>query len=169
MESIPEYYVVSPGKLWAGNYPNAFSEEELQAKFNYFLQNDATFFLDLTEAGEMTPYAPILAAVADDLGLAVTHQRVPIPDFDVPTVEEMKSILDMIDAANAAGRMVYVHCHFGLGRTGTVVGCYLARNGLEGEEALLELERLREGTRYAGTSPITPEQRQMVLDWPVGG
>lgn len=34
--------------------------------------------------------------------------------------------------ALAAGQTVYVHCYGGIGRTGTVVGCWLVRHGLSG-------------------------------------
>ena len=33
---------------------------------------------------------------------------------------------------------VYVHCWGGIGRTGTVVGCWLVRHGMTGDEALAE-------------------------------
>jgi protein-tyrosine phosphatase len=170
MQLQPEFYEVAPGKLLAGNYPNAFTEEELRAKIRFFLQNGVTFFVDLTEEGEMLPYAPVLGQEADDLGITVEHQRMPVRDFDIPSINEMKQILDTIDAAVAAGHMVYVHCHFGLGRTGTVAGCYLVRHGLRGEQALAELVDLRLGTRFEGiASPVTAEQREMVKAWPVGG
>ena len=48
----------------------------------------------------------------------------------------MASILDAIDAALDGGKTVYVHCWGGVGRTGTVVGCWLVRHGKTGDEAL---------------------------------
>jgi len=43
----------------------------------------------------------------------------------------MHEILDTIDAALSAKRIVYVHCWGGVGRTGTVIGCHTddGRNG----------------------------------------
>ena len=43
----------------------------------------------------------------------------------------MTRILDDVDAALADGGAVYVHCWGGIGRTGTVVGCWLVRHGLD--------------------------------------
>jgi protein-tyrosine phosphatase len=170
IKPIPEFYVVQPGKLLAGNYPNAADEKEVRAKLRYLLEGGVTLFVDLTEEGELESYTPLLEREASALGIAVEHRRMPILDFDTPTVEEMKHILDTIDAALTAGHIVYLHCHFGLGRTGTVAGCYLARHGLDGEQALAELARLRQGTHFQGmSSPVTYQQRKMVKDWPLGG
>jgi protein-tyrosine phosphatase len=170
IKPIPELYVVQPDQLLAGNYPNTFGEEGGRAKLRHLLEGGVTFFVDLTEEGELEPYTSLLEKEASVLGITVEHRRMPIPDFDVPTVTEMEETLDTIDAALAAGHVVYVHCHFGLGRTGTVAGCYLVRHGIDGEQALQELTRLRQGTRFQGmSSPVTHQQRQMVRDWPLGG
>ncbi len=172
IEPIPESYWVWPGRLLAGQYPEAIDDEALQAKLGLMLESGITFFVDLTEEGEkgLKPYAPPLAEEAAALGLVVEHRRLPITDFAIPTEAELKHILDAIDAAWAAGQGVYVHCFFGIGRTGVVVGCYLVRHGLSGQEVLAELARLREGTYFEGmSSPVTQEQRQMVQNWPVGG
>ena len=81
----------------------------------------------------------------------------------------MTSILETIDGVLAAGRAVYVHCYGGIGRTGTVVGCFLARHGMAGAEALEQIARWRERTPDGWKrSPETDEQRQMVLNWPMG-
>jgi hypothetical protein len=132
------------------------------------LEVGVSFFLDLTEAGEygLQPYASLLEKEAAALGREVEHQRMSIPDRGTPTLEAMTDILDTIDAALAAGGTVYVHCYAGIGRTGTVVGCHLARHGMRGEEALAEITRLR-GDISGGwiTSPETAAQRAMVREW----
>jgi protein-tyrosine phosphatase len=90
----------------------------------------------------------------------------PIKSFSTPSRAEMIRTLDTIDTALAGGQTVYVHCWAGIGRTGTVVGCYLVRHGLSGTQALEEIAQLRQGTPHGGwTSPETEAQRQMVLNW----
>ena len=90
--------------------------------------------------------------------------------METPTQEEMAGILDTIDAALDAGHTVYVHCYGGIGRTGTVIGCYLVRHGMSGEEALEEIAGLRQGTPDGWKrSPETEPQRQMVQNWLVEG
>ena len=127
-------------------------------------------FIDLTEAGETTrvdtlkPYAQWLQH-----GI---HRRFPIPDGSVPDSPAVTTvILDTIDEHLAAGRTVYVHCWGGVGRTGVIVGCWLARHGRRGEEAL---ERLRQLWRrnpkslHRPSSPERPEQEEYVRCWPRG-
>jgi protein-tyrosine phosphatase len=88
---------------------------------------------------------------------------------DVPTPAMMLRVLDTIDTAVAQGQSVYVHCAGGIGRTGTVVGCYLVRHGMQGEAALAEIMRLRQGMpNGSGLSPRREPQRQMVRNWPSG-
>ena len=108
------------------------------------LTDGTTLFVDLTGEGSLRPYA-------DHLPSGVRHVRMAIPDFGVPTVEQMVSILDTIDAALADGEDVYVHCRAGIGRTRTVIGCHQKRHGLD-----------------AGAQPETSEQRAFVRDWPEG-
>ena len=64
----------------------------------------------------------------------------PIPDMHAPTISQAWTLCDDIQAAVGAGEVVAVHCHAGLGRTGTVLACCLIRNGAS---ALAALERVR--------------------------
>ena len=50
---------------------------------------------------------------------------------------------------------MYVHCWGGIGRTGTVVGCLLAADGMDCDQLLAAIAALREGTRKAAA----PEPR----------
>jgi protein-tyrosine phosphatase len=49
----------------------------------------------------------------------------------------MREVLDEIDAALDVGEVVYVHCWRGIGRTGTVLACWLIEHEqLDGDEAI---------------------------------
>ena len=82
--------------------------------------------------------------------------------------EFTKEILDAIDFHISEGGTVYVHCLGGVGRTGTIVGCWLARhNGYDGKAALRRLRELwRENpkSRHANT-PERNHQADYVLNW----
>lgn len=156
---IPGVYWVYPGELLAGPYPWMGGRDADYQRLPLLLDVGIRVFLDITETGEAAPYAHAL-------GEGVRHVRMPIIDFDVPPPEEMREILDVIDAARADALPVYVHCFAGLGRTGTVVGCYLVRHGLSGVGALREIERLRRDISHGSrASPITEAQRWMVMNW----
>ena len=123
-------------------------------------------FLDLTELNELPEYEEKLIKLNDSNNLSIKYKRMAIKDRTVPKKEFLKEILDFIDEESKNNRQVYVHCLRGLGRTGTVVGCYLVRNGFKGEEALHEIYKLRQGMLNAWMqSPQTEEQINEVINW----
>ncbi|MBN1681809.1 MAG: dual specificity protein phosphatase family protein [Anaerolineae bacterium] len=148
-------YWVRPRELLAGPYPGAWDEHMAQNRINRLLAAGVTTFIDLTEQGEVSPYAPWLPR-------HVRHVRFDIPDMDVPSDRLMIDILNTLDGALARGEVPYVHCLGGIGRTGTVIGCFLVRHGLSGQEALDEIIRLRDGRL---NSPQTDEQARMIRTW----
>jgi predicted protein tyrosine phosphatase len=165
---IADSYWVKPGLLLAGEYPGARQEAEARAKLGILLDAGVRQFIDLTEAGEynLRPYWPLVQQLAAERGIEVAHRRLSIPDMGTPDPAHMVTILDAVDAAVAAQRPVYVHCFGGIGRTGTVVGCYLVRHGANAEVALAEIEQRRRGTPDGyRESPETTEQRGFVRSW----
>ena len=82
----------------------------------------------------------------------------------------MKVILDVVDYALGDDRPAYVRCWRDRGRTGTVVGCYIARHDIAlGEDALERIVDLRQNGPIA--SQVFPEndsQCSMVRDWREG-
>ena len=159
---FPETYWVEPGLLLAGPYPAPRWAHITNDKLQQLLQAGIQFFIDLTEKDETLPYAP-------KLGGKARYQRFPISDFDIPSPQEMTTILNALDYAVRNAQRVYVHCLGGLGRTGTVIGCYLVRHGMDGAEALETIRKLRAGTPFArSSSPETEAQQRMVLRWQAG-
>ncbi|MGD2158087.1 MAG: dual specificity protein phosphatase family protein [Anaerolineales bacterium] len=168
MTPIPNAYWVLPDKFMAGPYPGDVDIGMTRRKINWLLRQGVDFFLDLTKSDEreLIPYADYLEEQAQLLGLLVQRVHVPIQDFSTPSREEMTRILDSLDAAMERGSVVYVHCFGGIGRTGTVVGCYLVRHGMSGEAALKRIAQLRRNLPSGEkTSPETEAQREMVLSW----
>ena len=85
------------------------------------------------------------------------------------TIPHMSRILDDVDDALADGRRVYVHCWGGIGRTGTVVGCWLMRHGLDEGDPIRRIATLRREVEDAWMpSPQTSAQCAMVTEWKRG-
>ena len=64
------------------------------------------------------------------------------------------------------GDPVYVHCYGGIGRTGTVVGCWLIEQGAAGDDPIATIAELRANIRFRRPSPETREQVAFVRGWP---
>ena len=147
---------IEPGRLIAGRHPCAWGREDAPSEIQTLLEDGVTLFLELTQEGELEPYAELVPPPA-------RHMRIAIRDFSVPTHEQLVFALDEIDSELAAGGLVYVHCWAGCGRTGVVVGSWLVRHGDSPHFALAKIAE----TRGLGC-PQTLEQRLMVLGWEEG-
>ncbi len=170
-------YWVEAGRLLAGCYPGDPEPGKAEPKARRLVSVGIRHVVNLMEADErdgqgrrFAPYEPHLARAAAEVGAHATTVRLPIRDMDVPTRNHMVRILDEIDAALAAGKPVYVHCWGGRGRTGTVVGCWLARHGRAlGQAALDRIRVLRRGLDDEhAPSPEAVEQMALVRSWTVG-
>ncbi|MHA1916838.1 MAG: phosphatase domain-containing protein [Candidatus Ranarchaeia archaeon] len=73
------------------------------------------------------------------------HVVVDIPDWGVPTVEQVKEIMKEIKLSWDRGEHVYVHCYAGCGRTGTILALVLILlNGeKDGFKAIQKVRKVR--------------------------
>ena len=164
----PDCYWVEPDRLLAGEYPRAFVESTARARLRALLDCGIRTFVDLTQAREpLAPYESLLISEAEERALTVSYHRHPIRDADIPSDAGMREILATIRASIERGDPVYVHCWGGIGRTGTVVGCWLVETGRAGDDVFEAIKALRAGTMKRRTqSPETSDQADFILDWP---
>lgn len=163
-EEMKKCYWLLKDRLLAGPYPYNPGKDQPLFFLEHLLQIGIDSFIDLTEEDELTHYARFLRA---NKGNKANYQRFAIEDYSVPSIELMRKIQTYIFAELNAGRKIYLHCFGGIGRTGTVAGCILVEMGLNGDEALKELQQrftLSADARWVKT-PETVEQIDFVRDW----
>lgn len=126
-------------RIWAGEYPVWEWNPSMQVRqLRLYTDFGITDFLDLTEVGEMPPYEALLPP-------QVRRYSFPIPNCGVPhDVRSVDRMFDRMEGVlrNHPERRLYIHCHGGVGRTGMIVACVLARLwNLDADEALDEMRR----------------------------
>jgi protein-tyrosine phosphatase len=165
---IPDSYWLIDGLLLAGEYPGTYREDATREKLTKFLDAGIRTFIDLTEAGEpLAKYDGLLRDLSEERNIKTRHVRHSVRDGSIPAHRaQMKRILETIREEIDGGRPVYVHCWGGIGRTGTVIGCWLVESGLAGEAAIERIAELRASTpdRHM-PSPENEDQRRYICEW----
>ena len=148
-------YWLLPSLLLAGEHP----APHLTALLTSGVKN----FIDLTSCDEgLVDYRLTLPD-------STAHQRFAITDYGVPTVPLMRQILNAVRVNLDARLPTYLHCHGGIGRTGTVVGCWWVEQGFTPDEALALLAKkwqVMEKRERAPHTPETAEQVAFIRAWP---
>jgi ADP-ribosylglycohydrolase len=152
-------YWVVPGKLLAGEYPRTEERTGSILRLEALVSAGITLFIDLTTPRDpLEPYEELLHEVSKGWAKRMSFG---IPDVSVPSSRKlMADILDAIDLELANGHGV--HCWGGVGRTGTVIGCWLKRHG---RDDLAELWKTCPKSRRKPDSPETDEQRAYISAW----
>lgn len=158
-------YWVLPGRFLAGEYPIGRRDvSDAGSRLRALLDAGITHFIDLTEPEECASYAQLLPP-------GVVHRRFAWRDAMAPRAGGfMRALQDELSAVLMRGERLYVHCRAGIGRTGTTVGCFLVEQGMSGDAALLELNRLWKQSERSLTWPELPQTRQQaafVRGWAV--
>lgn len=166
-----------PHQFLAGYYPGDKLSVKADQKLSALLDSSLRAFINLMEPDEMDcggepfiGYEERLHELADHRSLSIACYRFPIRDISIPDPALMRQALDQVDRSMAEGEPVYVHCWGGVGRTGTLVGCWLARHGIAvGEAAIQKISDLRQNSGHAyRPSPETSAQCAFVMAWKEG-
>ncbi len=155
------------GRLAGGAYPFKARTQAGKELLDGIVASGVSAFVDLTEAGTgwesfLLDYAPHLE------GSDAVVRRHPIPDMGITTPARAAEALDSIDELLDTGRTVYVHCYGGIGRTATILGCWMMRHGYADSESVLgtiDTLRRQDIARRNWRAPQTEEQRQFVVRW----
>ena len=165
-------YAVLPGNFLAGEYPAsvAAGSSAVKQKLEAIIRYGVTQFVDLTrESDGLRAYESLARSTAKEIGKKINYHRFPIRDGDIPPDDDVtREILDFIDRCVEDEGCVYLHCWGGIGRTGTIVGCFLVRHGLSSGEALEKVEGFwRSTAKYDPywSSPENELQKEYVRNW----
>ena len=161
-------YWVLPNKLIAGEIPASQIEAECRRKLTGLVDAKVKVVINLMEVDEKNRNGELFYNYSEFLKLyKIETHRFPIRDGSITSIKRMTEILNLIDEYISKNKMVYVHCWGGVGRTGTIVGCYLKRHGIaDNNNVLNQIDTLKINTPIASrVSPETIEQQDFVLSW----
>ena len=100
---------------------------------------------------------PLPYEAPNTLGLLTRH--IPIADFSAPTLQQAKEAVTVISSCLDRNMPVAVHCLAGLGRTGTILACYLVGMEMSANNAIIIIREWRPG------SIEVPEQEAVVYEY----
>ena len=160
---------VEPHRILAGEFPGHPSPRRAAAKIGLLLDAGIRTFVDLTTPDDrLEPYEAMLSLAASERRLDVRRHNIGIPDLGVADDTVYDDLIALIRSESARGG-VFVHCWGGVGRTGTVIGCLLAADGLSYSEVHSRLASLRSRTRKGGRDCPETSSQHSVLRRRAGG
>ncbi len=137
---------IVPGQIAATSLPSGRDVAEMRA---------AGITL-LVSVAPMTPDARQMKRA----GLRCMH--LPVAYMRAPGEQQLRDFVSTVKDELDAGGKVAVHCVGGLGRTGTVIACYLVSGGMSPDEAIAFVRQRRPG------AVESDEQAKAVYRWAAG-
>lgn len=144
-----------PGRIYRSAMPYSSYDPDGEL-IHAYKNNDISLIVVLSSEKEMA------RITGRDLKPTYEHEGfeilyLPIPDFDIPEIEQFQAAVEKILKRSAAGKGTAIHCHAGLGRTGMFVAC-LAKKGLDysADEAIAWVREVIPG------AVEVPDQEQLV-------
>lgn len=174
LSSYQNTYWVKQNKFLAGCYPGNPTPDLIPARVEALIDSGINVIISLMKTNErysdgtrQVPYDEDFLMLGYNRQVSAKWYNFPIPDYGLPDPKQMLNILDVIDESIAQDKNVFVHCWGGKGRTGTVVGCWLARHGdLTPLDTISELRKNSNNSDQP--SPETKEQCDFVRSWKKG-
>lgn len=128
---VPHFSWLEIGRLAALSYP------ESDDAFTVLWDMGIRALLNLSET-------PLPLDALNKVGLLTEHISIVV--YEAPTVQQIKQALAMINSCLDRNMPVGIHCIAGLGRTGTILACYLIERGLSARSAIDAIRQWRPGS-----------------------
>lgn len=160
MSHSVSWYTVIPSLLFAGKHPIILQNEGNDNRCLDFPPKIKRW-ISLIET-----YPESAMHLAEYKTESVELIHIPIADFSIPTKEQMDQALAFIDDSMQTFKPLYISCAQGLGRTGTIIACFLAKQFcISGDSAMNVLTQLRKDAAFQvdSYSPETEEQCNFVI------
>ncbi len=134
-----EYSYQVSRNVFAGEHPLFdIYKSSIKGNIPRLLRFGITFFLDLTQSYEVPEYASFLPPNVQRISFPIRNCDVP---SSVESVFDLFRRLEQLMHERPQAKL-YIHCHGGVGRTGTIVACYyIYFEHLPFEEALDKMRR----------------------------
>lgn len=147
----------APGKRGTGKYADGTWARDLTKDLDRLVTTYQTGLLVcLLEDHELR--ALKIPALIEEARKRMAVLRRPIPDGGVlPSVAPVQHLVVAIERAASAGTNVVIHCRGGLGRAGTIGGCYLKHLGHSDDEVFAALRK-----RHHTSCPENEAQRAFI-------
>ena len=135
MESFTELPYNLPGRVFRSAMPFSSFDPFGKLLERYLEEQVSVVVLLVSDENCWIHSARDLRSLYQDHWMTVLH--LPIPDFGVPPIEELKQNVTEVHEYSLQGRNIAIHCQAGIGRTGTFAACLARRTlGLTGDEAI---------------------------------